>query len=173
MRNKKPVLALKYTVYALCVAALFVLQSIPGMFSIFGVKPNLVAAAAIAIALYEDEFIGGIYGAFCGVLCDFGGFTIFGFNAIIFLISGVACGLLIIYMLRPTWVNYSLLLCGAMLTRGLLDYLLNFLMWGYDDSHTLLLTRVLPSVAYTVAAGPLVYLLYGYLHRVFAAKLES
>lgn len=173
MKNKTIKLVIKYAMYVTGMVLLFVIQSIPNFIMIFGVKPNLVVAAAIAIAVYEDEFLGGLFGALAGLLCDLGGFSIFGFNSIIFLISGVITGLLIIYMLRPTVINYMLLLAGAMLTRGLLDYLLNFFMWGYPGSEKLLYAQILPSVLYTAAAGIPLFWLYGWLHRGFQSHLEE
>lgn len=173
MKNKTIKLVIKYAMYVTGMVLLFVIQSIPNFIMIFGVKPNLVVAAAIAIAVYEDEFLGGLFGALAGLLCDLGGFSIFGFNSIIFLISGVITGLLIIYMLRPTVINYMLLLAGAMLTRGLLDYLLNFFMWGYPGSEKLLYAQILPAVLYTAVAGIPLFWLYGWLHRGFQSHLEE
>ena len=48
---------------------LYVLQCTPGFLEIMEVKPILLIPAAITLAMFEGEFIGGLYGAFAGLLC--------------------------------------------------------------------------------------------------------
>lgn len=173
MNHKKWVYATKYGTYILVMVLLYVAQTTPGFLTVFGVKPNFVIPAAICIAMMEGEYIGGLYGAFAGVLCDLGGFTLFGFNAMITMAACVIAGLLVIYLLRPGVINFVLLLTGAMLVRGLLDFLLSYVMWGYDDVWMVLVHSILPSVIYTTAASPLIYYLYMWMHGKFAVRLES
>ncbi len=173
MTNKKPIYAAKYCSYIVFIIILFVLQTTPGFLTVMDVKPNFVIPAAVCIAMREGEFLGGLYGAFVGILCDLGGFNLFGLNAILLLIAGVACGLLTIYLLRPGLFNFLMLLAAVLLTRSLLDYLLNFLMWGYENVWMVLAYRILPGVAYSLVAAPLVYLFYERLYRFFQQKLEG
>lgn len=173
MNRKRWIYFAKYLIYAGILFVLYVLQTSLDFIGVFDVKPNLVAPAAIGIAVFEGEFLGGLYGALAGVLCDLGGFNLFGFNAIILLISCVGVGLLIIYMLRPTVINYVLLAAGILLIRGLLDFLFNYVMWGYDNAHILLLSRILPTVLYSAAISPLLYYLFGFLHRRFQERLAD
>ena len=173
MTNKKPIFAAKYFSYIIFIILLFVLQTTPGFLTVLEIKPNFVIPAAVCIAMREGEFLGGLYGAFVGILCDLGGFNLFGLNAILLLSAGVACGLLTIYLLRPGLFNFLLLLAAVLLARGLLDYLLNFLMWGYENVWMVLAYRILPGIAYSLVMAPLVYLLYERLYRFFQQKLES
>ena len=173
MTNKKPIFAAKYFSYIIFIILLFVLQTTPGFLTVLEIKPNFVIPAAVCIAMREGEFLGGLYGAFVGILCDLGGFNLFGLNAILLLIAGVACGLLTIYLLQPGLFNFLLLLAAVLLARGLLDYLLNFLMWGYENVWMVLAYRILPGIAYSLVMAPLVYLLYERLYRFFQQKLES
>lgn len=173
MTNKKPLFAAKYCSYIVFIIILFVLQTTPGFLTVFEVKPNFVIPAAVCIAMREGEFTGGLYGAFAGILCDLGGFNLFGLNAILLLIAGVVCGLLTIYLLRPGLLNFLLLLAAVLLARGLLDYLLNFLMWGYENVWMVLAYRTLPGVGYSLAVSPVVYLLYEKLYRFFQQKIEA
>ena len=75
----------KYSVYALIVFAAYILQTTPGIFDFYGIKPILVLPACICIAVYEGEFAGGLFGFFFGIFCDSASETILGFNALLFL----------------------------------------------------------------------------------------
>lgn len=173
MNQKKWLRAAKYSSYVLVIAALYVLQTTPGFLTVFGVKPNFVIPAAICIAMLEDEFVGGLYGAYAGVLCDLGGFALFGFNAIIVMAACVFVGLLVIYMLRPSIINFVLLLLASLLARGMLDFLLNFFMWGYENVWMVLAHSILPAALYSVAVSPLIFYLFRWMFRGFEARMED
>lgn len=172
MNNRPKINAAKYTVYVLIMAALYVLQSTPGLLAVSGIKPNLVIPAAVAIAVCEGEFIGGVFGTLAGILCDYGAPSLFGFNAMILLVCCVAVGLLTIYLLRPTVVNFMILLAASLLIRGLLDYLLNFYMWGYENVQLLLTGQVLPGILYSLLPAPLAYLVFSRLYEHFEQMME-
>lgn len=172
MNNRPKINAAKYTIYVLIMIALYVAQSTPGLLAVFGAKPNLVIPVAVAIAVCEGEFVGGVFGALAGILCDYGAMSLFGFNAVILLVCCVAAGLLTIYLLRPTVVNFMLLLAGTLLARGLLDYLLNFYMWGYENVGMLLTGRVLPGILYSLLLAPAAYLVISRLYEHFEEMME-
>lgn len=151
---------------------LYVLQTTPRLFSILGIRPNLVIPAAVCIAMLEGAFVGGVYGALAGILCDLAGGALFGFSAIILMPACVAAGLLVTYLLRPGMINYVLLLAGVLLTRGLLDFLLNYVMWGYDDVWMVFIYGILPGIIYAVAVSPLVYYLFAFMRGRFEARME-
>ncbi|MEM1485070.1 hypothetical protein V6615_09340 [Oscillospiraceae bacterium PP1C4] len=173
MNRKKWIYAAKHAAYILAIVLIYVAQTTPGFLTVFGVKPNFVIPAAVCIAMLEGEYIGGLYGAFTGLLCDLGGFVLFGFNSIILMVTCVIVGLLTIYMLRSGVINYILLLAGVLLTRGLLDYLLNYVMWGYHDVWMVLAYSILPSIIYTVAASPLVYYLFKWMYERFEEQIQA
>ena len=128
--------------------------------------------AAVCIAVLEGAFVGGVYGALAGILCDLAGGALFGFSAIILMPACVAAGLLVTYLLRPGMINYVLLLAGVLLTRGLLDFLLNYVMWGYDDVWMVFIYGILPGIIYAVAVSPLVYYLFAFMRGRFEARME-
>ena len=172
MNEQKKWLTIKYSLYTVLIILLYVLQSTPGFLLIFDVKPNLAVPAAICIAMREGEFVGGLYGAFAGALCDLGGPYIFGLNAIIFLIAGTAAGLLVIYMLRPGVINFVFLTAGALFTRSLLDYLFHYAMWEYENVWMVLVYHLLPGVLYSAAVSPLCYFAANSIYKYFAVKLQ-
>lgn len=172
MNSKWKLHAAKYVLYGVLMILLYVLQTTPGFLAIFGVKPDFVIPVAVAIAVYEDEFLGGLYGALAGLLCDLGAVTLFGFNAVIITASCVSVGLAVIYLLRPAMINYVLLLFCVLMARGLLDYLLNYYMWGYPGVEQIFWQKILPGIVYTVAASPLLFLLLGKIDRKFGELLD-
>ena len=61
---------LKFSVYALIVFSAYIIQTTPGLFDFYGIKPILVLPACICIAVFEGEFAGGLFGFFFGLFCD-------------------------------------------------------------------------------------------------------
>lgn len=171
--NKKLIHAAKYCTYTAVMILLYVLQTTPGFLSIFSIKPNFVISAAICIAMSEGEYIGGLYGAFAGILCDLGAPTLFGFNAMIVMVACVMTGLMVIYLLRPGVINFVLLASGAMLARGLIDYLLNYAMWSYAHVWMVLVYDILPAVIYSAAVSPIVYYLFTWMRNKFESRILS
>jgi cell shape-determining protein MreD len=102
-----------------------VLQSTPGFLSVFGIKPNLLIGSAICLAMFEGEFVGGLYGALAGMLLDLGSSRIFGFYSILLFIFCIGAGLAVIYLLHLTWINALMMTWDRLghRTVGLLHYL--------------------------------------------------
>ena len=173
MKTNTRLLIAKYALYFVGMIVLYTVQTTPGFLEIFHVKPNLVVAAAIGIAMHEGEFLGGIYGTAAGVLCDLGAFTLFGFHSMTLLVFCVLTGLAFIYLLRATVLNFTLILFAVLLVQGLLDFLLNYAMWGYPGVSLVLVRNILPGVAYSTAAGPLVYYLYSWIYRHFKQLIQA
>ena len=169
MNNTKYLRFFKHTAYVLLLLVLYVLQTVPGLFVIYGTKPILVVPAAIAIAMLEGEFVGGVYGAVAGLLCDMGGFSLFGFNGFVITVCCVAAGLLIIYLLRCNLWNCLLLVLVTLLLRGSVEYVFSYGMWGYEGVWKIYVYRVLAVVAYSVAVTPAIYFLTAKLHNGFYA----
>lgn len=173
MNNKAKIQVARYAVYAAVMVVLYVMQTTPEFLLFFGVKPNLVIPAAVMIAVLEGEFTGGLYGALAGVLCDLSALTLFGFNGMIVLVACVLIGLAFIYLLRATILNFIWVLSGVLLVRAMLDFLFNYVMWGYEGISILLIQRILPGIVYSVAVAPLIYYLYGWIARKFDEWIQA
>ena len=61
---------IKFFTCFVIVFASYIIQTTPGLFEFFGIKPILVLPACICIAVFEGEFAGGLFGFFAGLLCD-------------------------------------------------------------------------------------------------------
>ena len=114
--------------------------------------------APVCIAALEGEFIGGLYGALAGLLCDLAGSWVFGFHAILCLCCNVAVGLAAIYLVRRSLGSVMLLSLGVLLLTQLLGYFFHYAIWGYEGVSLILWRHTLPAIAYSVLATlPLYY----------------
>lgn len=179
MKSTKTIQILKHVVYALLLALFYVAQTTPGLFVIAGVKPMWVVPVAIAIAMYEGEFVGGIYGAAAGLLCDAGtvpraggGAVLFGFNGFFVCLFCIAAGLLIIYLLRCNLLGCMLFVAVTMLARGSLEFLFAYGMWGHENVWKLYVYYTIPVIVYTLVITPLVFWSVGKIFRKFEIMLE-
>ncbi len=158
---------LKFFVYALIVFAAYILQTTPGLFDFYGIKPILVLPACICIAVYEGEFAGGLFGFFFGIFCDSTSETVFGFNAFVFLVLCVCAGLATIYIFRRSTMNIMLLCLGAVFFRSALEYFFGFILYGYENLVPFFYTEVAPQVVLTSIFSLPFCLLFRWLHKKF------
>jgi len=172
MNNKIRVYAFKYFSYTAILLCLFVLQSTPDFLSFGGVKPILVIPACVCIAMVDGEFIGGIFGAVAGVLCDLGSLALFGFNSIVILICCICIGLLVIYLMRLNLVNAVLLTVSTLTIRGLLDYFVTYAMWGYENSSLIIFTGIIPCILLTAVFTPPIFFLIKKFKLYLDIKLD-
>ena len=62
---------IKWVCYTLLMLLCTVLQTTPGLFQLGDAKPLWLLPLALAVAVEEDEFAGGIFGAVCGLMWDY------------------------------------------------------------------------------------------------------
>ncbi len=171
--NRRFIETIKYCCYALFLTGLYVIQTTPHFLEISGVKPGLIVPAVICIAMYEGEFAGGLLGAYGGMLCDLGSYTIFGFHAILLLILATATGLGIIYFIKNNRLNAIFLCGGALALLNFLNYFFYFGIWDYENAWMLLVTSYLPAVLCSILFVPLFYWLFGWSNQYFESKVKE
>jgi len=172
MNRTATVKFMKYAIYALLLLLLYILQTVPGLFVLFDTKPVWVVPAAIAIAMFEGEFVGGIYGAVAGLLCDLGGFSLFGFNGFLICLCCILVGLLVENLMHCNVWSCLLFVFVTMLLCRSLEYLFAFGMWSYDAGWRVYALDELPIVIYSTLITPPPYLIARGLHRRFEAALR-
>ncbi len=159
---------MKFAIYALIVFAAYIIQTTPGLFDFFGITPLLVLPACICIAVFEGEFAGGLFGFFAGIFCDSAAETVFGFNALLFLVLCVFAGLLTIYVFRRSTMNIMLLCLGAVFIRFLLEFFFGFFLYDYENLRAFFYTIIAPQVVLTSIFSLPFCVLFRWLH----SKLE-
>lgn len=164
MKKRYMYSAFKYGIYALLILFSYILSTLPGLPSR---HPILVIPAVVAISLYEQEFIGGLYGAWGGLLLDYGAQTIFGLYAMLMLVLGCASGLLALYLFRNSMKSAVIQTAAVAFIHALAGYFFLYGMWRLPGSGILLLTQFLPSVILTVLFSPLYHYAIGFIHNRF------
>ena len=172
MNRTKSIKVAKYTIYALLLLLLYILQTVPGLFVLFETKPVWMVAAAVAIAMLEGEFVGGIYGAAAGLLCDMGGFSLFGFNGFFVSLCCILTGLLVIYLMYCNIWGCLLCVFITMLVCNGLEYVFTFGIWEYEAEWKLFTMKALPTVLYSTLITPIPYFLVRGIYNKFAAALK-
>ena len=164
---------LKYLLYALIGLLLCVLQNTPGLFVIAGAKPMLVAAFAVAVAMFEGEFAGAFAGAAGGMLCDIFSYYRFGYYALLFFFCCFWVGVLVQSYLKLVPANCCLFTFLTMLLGQFVAFFFTILIRGYEKPGLLFVTQMLPLCLYTALAGIPAFYGVRYLHRRFQILLET
>ncbi|MCI8440912.1 MAG: rod shape-determining protein MreD [Provencibacterium sp.] len=173
INNRRRVLFQKYTAYIFLFIILYVLQSTPGLFSVLGIRPVLLIPAAVTLAMYEGGFIGGLFGALAGMLCDLGAFSFYGLYSMLLLCCAAASGLLVVYLMRRTLRVAMLLTSGTAALCCLLRFYFDYGLWGYGGISGIFWEQTVPTAIYTAAAAPLFFYLFRRLNRYFSEKISA
>ena len=172
MKNTTHILVIKYVVYSLLLLFLYVLQTTPGLFVIFGQKPMIVVPFAICIAMFEGEFVGGLFGAFAGLLCDIAGGMLFGFNGLFVAFFCIVTGLVVIYLMHcnPGAAFFFTLI--TMLVRGSVEFLFGYAIWNHPNVWRIFTNHTLPVILYTAAVAPLLFFLVKKIFLAFDKRIH-
>ncbi len=171
--NKIRIYTFKFLSYILIAIILLVMQTTPNFLEISGIKPLLLAPLLLAVAMLEGEFIGGLFGAFAGVLADYASHTFFGFNSIVFLTAAVTVGLLTTYYIHNKPLNCAIFTLSVLLVRGLIEYYFFYDMWIDYGSVVILINEIIPTAIYTALFAVPIYLPIRYLNNYFQFKIED
>lgn len=158
---------IKFSVYTLIIFVLYILQSTPGFFEVGGAAPIFVLPACVCLSVYEGETSGGVFGFFAGLLCDCAAETVFGFNALFFMLLCAGAGLLFIYVLRRSVLNVMLISLSAIFVRSLLEFFFSFVLYDYPGLAMFFYTVIAPQVALTAIFSLPLCLLFRSLHSRF------
>jgi rod shape-determining protein MreD len=173
VNRQRTLIIVKHTIYALTILILHVLGSVPGLFVLADIKPALAIPAAVAIAMCEDEFAGGIYGALAGLLLDTGSFLLFGFNGFVVMLCCVAAGLMVTFLMRCNALTFLLFAALSLAILGSLEYFFSYGMWSYPGAGSIYTARTLPTAAYSTLGGFPAFFFIRFISRRFAVSKEE
>lgn len=83
MNRRSKIQLAKYFLYILLIIILYVLQNDPNFTLSNGTGPVLVLPFAVAVAMFDGQLAGGLFGLFAGILCDTSSSVLFGFGSIL------------------------------------------------------------------------------------------
>lgn len=167
MKHFKQRQIFKHILYVLLFLLLYVLQITPRLFEIGQVKPYLLIGFAVALAMFEGEFVGGIYGAFAGLLCDVAAFSLFGFNGLLLCACCIGVGLLSSYIMQPHFVNGFLFTGVTTFFIRTLQFFFTYGIYSYDGMYSIYAKQVLFTSLYTLLLSPLFYLMARQMDKRF------
>ncbi len=162
----------KYATYGVLLLLLFLMQSAPRLFEVGGIRPMLIIPCVIVISVFEGEIVGGAYGFFGGLLCDFTSTMLFGVNAFVFFIFALITGLLSRYLLRPTIVNGWFFSAVTAIVRAAVEYYLMYSMWGYEYAPMVFWRKLFPVAIYTIVITPILFYIVRFVYLKFARLLK-
>ena len=156
---------IKWVCYTLLMLLCTVLQTTPGLFQLGDAKPLWLLPLALAVAVEEDEFAGGIFGAVCGLMWDYTAGRTVGMLAFELLVLCFLLSAVVQLYFKASAANFVLLAPGASLLVLSLDWLFFYYMPGYSGAVERYLWFVLPTAVLTI---PVCALVFGCVRRIHA-----
>lgn len=153
----------KWGCYVLLMLLCAVLQTTPGLFQFGEAKPLWLLPLALAVAVFEGEFAGALFGVVCGLMWDYTagrtvGMLALELMALCFLLSAV----MQLYF-KASVPNFLLLGGACALLVLTLDWLFFYYMPGYSGAASRWLWFVLPTAVLSV---PVCFPLFGVVRRI-------
>ncbi len=153
----------KWSLYVLLLLLCATLQTTPGLFQIGAVKPVFILPLCVAVAAYEGEFAGALFGMLGGLLWDYTAGVIVGIFAILMLVLCFLVSLMVQMYLRSTKFNFFCLCvaCNAVVLS--VNFMFFYYMPGYADAWYVYGSAVVPMMFY----GALLSMpLFGVVRRI-------
>lgn len=160
-------LATKWIIVVLFIIILTAIET-TGKFN--NAKPLLVIPVLVSIAMYHNELISGIVGAFCGLMIDYMCGKLMGVNAMLMLVIAVLISLLCMHLLRSNILNAIWLSAVVAGIQGFFDFFFNYAIWNMDNYFTVAKEIIIPSIIYTILSSPIIYLVITYIISKFEIK---
>ena len=165
MRSRSQIL--KWVCYVLGLFVCAALQTTPGLLQLGQAKPLLLLPLCLAVAVYEGEFAGALFGAVCGLMWDYTAGRTVGMMGLELLLLGFGISVLVqLYLQGSTW-NFALLSMATAVLVLSVDWLFFYRMRGYSWALDRWLTFVLPSAALTLVPSLLIFHLVRKIHEGF------
>ncbi len=138
----------KWSLYALLLILCAVLQTTPGLLQIGSVKPIFILPLCVAVAAYEGEFAGALFGMVGGLMWDYTAGVIVGIFAILMLVFCFLVSLMVQMYLRCTKFNYFLIcvVCNTLVLS--VNFMFFYYMPGYENAWYEYGSVVIPMIFY-------------------------
>ena len=156
---------LKWCCYVLALFVCAALQTTPGLFQFGAAKPLWLLPLALAVAVFEGEFAGAVFGAVCGLMWDWLAGRTVGMLALELLLLCFAVSVLVQLYLQVNPGNFAAVSTATALVVLSLDWLFFYYMPGYAGAVERFLWAVLPSALLTAPGS---WLLHRAVQRISA-----
>lgn len=157
-----------YTIIAVLLCALQ--TTIFEFIKLFGVRPNLLLAFVVCVALLRGSVEGGAVGLMCGIFSDVMGYGTFGVNTFMLLYIGVVLGLFCGKFYRVRSIVAFSFAFAASFTYGFLYYFFAYYVWGNGGMWFAISRKILPESLYTAFMSMLILLFLAFINKRFNAR---
>ena len=151
-------LYLRWVAYGMILVAVSLVQAAPRLLPVIGgAHPHPLMIAVVCIAMFEGPLVGAAVGVGSGLLWALYADRLFGLDALLLLVVGCFCGLLVQVWLRNNWMTALLLNGAVVLAYTLVDWLLRYVLFAESQAFFALWHILLPNALYTFALSPIMY----------------
>ena len=165
MRSRNQIL--KWVCYAVALFVCAALQTTPGLLQLGQAKPLFILPLCLAVAVYEGEFAGALFGAVSGLLWDYTAGRTVGMLALELLLLCFGVSVLVQLYLQVNPGNFAAVNTMTALLVLSLDWLFFYYMPGYAGAALRYIAFVLPSAVLTIPAALLAFWLVQRIHDGF------
>ncbi len=149
---------LRWIAYGMILVAVSLIQAAPRLFpAVGGAHPSPLILAVVCIAMFEGPLAGAAVGVGSGLLWALYADRLFGLDALLLMVVGCICGLLVQVLLRNNWMTAILLNGAVILAYTLLDWLLQYVLFAESHAFYALWHILLPNALYTFVLAPVMY----------------
>lgn len=165
MRSRSQIL--KWVCYAVALFVCAALQTTPGLLQLGQAKPLFILPLCLAVAVYEGEFAGALFGAVSGLLWDYTAGRTVGMLALELLLLCFGVSVLVQLYLQVNPGNFAAVNTITALLVLSLDWLFFYYMPGYAGAALRYIAFVLPSAVLTLPSALLAFWLVQRIHDGF------
>lgn len=162
-RRRRRSQLLKWGCYGLGLLFCTVLQTCPGLFQLGQAKPLYLLPLCLAVASFEGEFAGALFGAVCGLMWDWTAGRTVGLLALALMLLAFGMSVAVQLFLKCSTPNFVLVSMGGALLLLLCDFMFFYVMPGYTGAAQRVLEFVLPC---TVLTGPVAAPMFWLVRRI-------
>jgi len=139
----------KYGIFVLSVFILYILQSTPGFMKIFGLKPVFIVPFCITLSMLDDSWQRFIVYVIGGLLTDLSSTRVVGTFSIQLLIACIVGIIAVKFFFKPNKRNCYLFSFTAMTSMLSMEFLVSYVMRGFDSMFLFYLVSVVLLSAYS------------------------
>lgn len=157
--------------YSLVFIVFYLLDAVFVPIKMFGVGPCFLLSAVVSIAMVEKERFGAIYGLIFGLFLDFTASSVFGVNALTFMMIGFLIGITVYQKISISFFGaFFLTTVATVIAESILGCLFAFFTSEMIE-HVFLYT-VLPRTVLTIPTVIITYPIIKFMGKRFALHEE-
>ncbi len=157
----------KYGIFVLMVFILYILQSTPGFFSIFGLKPVFMLPFCITLSMLDETWQAGVVYITGGLLTDLSCGRVPGTFTILLLLVCFGSIIAVKFFFKPNKQNIITFNFACMVLMLTFDFYFSFMFGGYTGKRVYYLKNVLLVSGYSSVFSLLYYYFIDYINLRF------